>query len=239
MDWLNDWLKNVIMVVMFAAFVELILPGKSMQKYARLVLSMLILLALLRPVVELLAGPPENRLALRLDDSMNDIPPEARLDRIMAEAEKIETAREKQSLTWAAEQMASQIKEDIYAETGERAVEVTVQLSTLKEAGAGGAEVRSVHIQLDAESPGEHTKEPQGTDREKGSIIPVTPVQVNIRIDAQENPAEQASEPLDKEAEAVFKRRTAPIKDLISVRWGVKEELIQVYTGEMNPETKW
>ena len=44
MDWLGGWLKSVIMVVLFATFVDLILPGKALERYARLVLSLLILL---------------------------------------------------------------------------------------------------------------------------------------------------------------------------------------------------
>ncbi|WP_267907848.1 stage III sporulation protein AF [Paenibacillus sp. JZ16] len=58
MDWLGGWLKSVIMVVLFAAFVDLILPGKALERYARLVLSLLILLTLLSPIIALITDPP-------------------------------------------------------------------------------------------------------------------------------------------------------------------------------------
>lgn len=66
MTWLGDWLRELILVVLMAAFVEMLLPGKSMERYARLVLSLLVLLTMLSPVVSLLKGMPPKSLALHL-----------------------------------------------------------------------------------------------------------------------------------------------------------------------------
>lgn len=56
MSWLSSWLHELILVVLMAAFVEMLLPSKSMERYARLVLSLLVLLTMLSPIISLLKG---------------------------------------------------------------------------------------------------------------------------------------------------------------------------------------
>ncbi|GAA3405469.1 stage III sporulation protein AF [Paenibacillus hodogayensis] len=53
MEWLNGWLKDIIVVVMLAAFVELLLPNNAFQRYVRTVLGLFILLTLLSPLLSL------------------------------------------------------------------------------------------------------------------------------------------------------------------------------------------
>lgn len=66
MSWLGDWLREIILVVLLASFVELLLPSKSMERYARLVLSLLILLTMLSPIVSLLKGDAIAELSIAM-----------------------------------------------------------------------------------------------------------------------------------------------------------------------------
>lgn len=118
MDWLGQWLKSVIMIVLFAAFVDMILPGKKMERYARVVLSFLILLTLLGPIVSLLTDSPENKLAAELRQLERGSADEAQLDAILAQAEQFKEQQRNQSLQWAGEELARVMKEDISRETG-------------------------------------------------------------------------------------------------------------------------
>ncbi|NHN28841.1 stage III sporulation protein AF [Paenibacillus agricola] len=54
MDWLSDWLKSVVMVILLASFVDILLPSQTMQRYVKTVISLFILLTLLQPVLSLL-----------------------------------------------------------------------------------------------------------------------------------------------------------------------------------------
>ncbi|MBP2649328.1 MAG: stage sporulation protein [Firmicutes bacterium] len=56
MAWLTMWIKTLIMVVLFAAFLELLLPTSSMQRFVRLIMGLIIMLAILNPVIELFHG---------------------------------------------------------------------------------------------------------------------------------------------------------------------------------------
>lgn len=66
MSWLGGWLREIILVVLLASFVELLLPSKSMERYARLVLSLLILLTMLSPIVSLLKGDAISELSVAM-----------------------------------------------------------------------------------------------------------------------------------------------------------------------------
>lgn len=45
------WAKNLIFLVLFAAFLELLLPSSTMQKFLRVIVGLLIMLAILKPVI--------------------------------------------------------------------------------------------------------------------------------------------------------------------------------------------
>lgn len=51
--WLSGWLKEIVLVIMLATFVDLLLPGNAMQRYVKTVLGLFILLTLLSPLLAL------------------------------------------------------------------------------------------------------------------------------------------------------------------------------------------
>ena len=54
MGWIGDTLKTIILVILLAVFVDLIIPGKAMQRYVKVVISLFILMTILQPVLQLL-----------------------------------------------------------------------------------------------------------------------------------------------------------------------------------------
>jgi stage III sporulation protein AF len=53
-ETLTNWVKGLMMLVLFAAFLELILPSSNMQKFVRLIIGLLIMLAILNPMIDFL-----------------------------------------------------------------------------------------------------------------------------------------------------------------------------------------
>lgn len=53
-ETITSWVKGLIMLVLFAAFLELILPSSAMQKFIRLIIGLLIMLAILNPMIDFL-----------------------------------------------------------------------------------------------------------------------------------------------------------------------------------------
>ncbi|MEN6566848.1 MAG: stage III sporulation protein AF [Veillonellales bacterium] len=51
---ISAWLKNIILVVLFASFLELLLPNSSMQRFIRVIMGLFILLAILNPAIDMI-----------------------------------------------------------------------------------------------------------------------------------------------------------------------------------------
>lgn len=49
---ISTWVKSIIFLVLFAAFLELLLPNKTMKSFVRVVIGFFILLAILQPIVD-------------------------------------------------------------------------------------------------------------------------------------------------------------------------------------------
>lgn len=49
---LTDWIRSIIFIVLFASFVEMLLPNSSMQRFVRVVIGLFVMMAVLNPVVD-------------------------------------------------------------------------------------------------------------------------------------------------------------------------------------------
>ncbi|SDX99674.1 stage III sporulation protein AF [Thermoactinomyces sp. DSM 45892] len=54
-EWMGDWLKQIILLVLVATFLDMLLPSNAMEKYVKLVMGLLILMAILSPIFKLLS----------------------------------------------------------------------------------------------------------------------------------------------------------------------------------------
>lgn len=53
-DFLTAWVKMIVFVVLFATFLEFILPNSTMQRFVNLILGLFIMLTVLNPIANLL-----------------------------------------------------------------------------------------------------------------------------------------------------------------------------------------
>ncbi|BCG60095.1 stage III sporulation protein AF [Paenibacillus sp. URB8-2] len=190
MSWLGGWLREIIMIVLLASFVELLLPSKSMERYARLVLSLLVLLTMLSPIVSLMKGDAASELSLAFRRSDGGGPglsnaEDAELRRILADGKKLAAGGRDQSLKLAAQQIAGQMREQIAGETGQRGANVTVTLALANEAGDNAMPViTAVVVTLPAGSA-EQSDAPQGSG--SGGSVPISVLPVDdIKVDLGE-----------------------------------------------------
>lgn len=52
-DWISNWLKQIILLVLIATFIDLLLPNNAMDRYVKLVMGLLIIMAILSPLLQL------------------------------------------------------------------------------------------------------------------------------------------------------------------------------------------
>ncbi|OMF11104.1 stage III sporulation protein AF [Paenibacillus amylolyticus] len=132
MGWLSNWLQELIMIVLLATFVDMLLPNRSMERYVKLVLSLLILLTLLSPITKLLRSDPVGELkrAMTAMDAPSD--GNATLEQILAQGKRLQAGEQEQSLQWTAKELANVMKGQIEETTGAKVRSVEVQLAMSK-----------------------------------------------------------------------------------------------------------
>ncbi|OMF86992.1 stage III sporulation protein AF [Paenibacillus sp. FSL R7-0273] len=250
MTWLGDWLRELILVVLMAAFVEMLLPGKSMERYARLVLSLLVLLTMLSPVVSLLKGDAAKELSTALvqQEQKGGLFSGAgqgagTLEQILADGRMLAAGAKEQSLQLAAEEVAGQMQEQVAGSTGLQGVKVTVKLGLGKASGLGGDEVpviTAVTVSLPAAAgAGQNSgTKAAGTGSSPGAgpirIEPVVPVQVQIG-DSEAGAAREATAGASggadggQEAGAANNAATAEgVIRLLETNWNLERGIIRV-----------
>lgn len=53
MDYITGWITEIILLILLAVVLEMLLPNSNMQRYVRMVVGLLLLLALLSPVLSI------------------------------------------------------------------------------------------------------------------------------------------------------------------------------------------
>lgn len=120
MSFLVEWLHALVSLILLLALAELILPEGAMRPYVRVVLGVVLVIAILRPVVQL--GAFQWRLpALSL--------PAAGSDAAVAEGQRLAGALEARARDAVARQVALQAARFVEFRVGLAPEQVVVELS--------------------------------------------------------------------------------------------------------------
>jgi len=63
MDFLKEWVTNIILFILLATVIDMLLPNSSMQKYTKMVTGLLLIAIILTPIFKLISGNFETVLA--------------------------------------------------------------------------------------------------------------------------------------------------------------------------------
>lgn len=199
MDWLGGWLKSVVLIVLLAAFIDLLLPNYTMQRYVKMAISLFLLVTLLTPVFQLfqkdwnfneLLNKAEAAQAQFINFSGPDLNNRLSLHSIMGESEKLKENAALQSRKLLEEQTAQWIADDIEQEYGNLVKEVKVSAEI---DSRGEAKIRQVTVDLsydDAvmsearQARAEESRSVQAEPRGMKPVETIRPIQIEIdRID--------------------------------------------------------
>ncbi len=53
MEWISDWIRQIILILFIATFIDLLLPSSSLDRYVKLVMGLIIIMAILQPILKL------------------------------------------------------------------------------------------------------------------------------------------------------------------------------------------
>ncbi len=55
-EFLKTWVINIVVVIFFIAFIEILLPTSNMKRYINMVLGLLIIIVLINPIIKLMSS---------------------------------------------------------------------------------------------------------------------------------------------------------------------------------------
>ncbi|MEC0237331.1 stage III sporulation protein AF [Paenibacillus kribbensis] len=256
MTWLGGWLKELVLIVLLASFVDMILPSRSMERYVKLVLSLLILLTLLSPVVRLLSTSPSEILGRAFDlqrqAEMNQREPT--LEEILAKGNKLKQQQEQSSMQWAGQEVAKEMKAQLEQYTGLpiQSVQVTLAQIQQKESGLkAGTGIQSVVVKLAEQQPENEkksTNEPSGADSKPIMVEPVAEKTVHIHVEPTPSNASDQAEGTQsntrnppegaKDATATSTQAFGLITGVLREKWGIDSQNVQVLLSQ-NGTHEW
>lgn len=254
MTWLSEWLKEIIFVVLIAVFLDLLLPNRSMERYVKFIVSLLILLTMLSPVMRLFAPDAKEKLEAAFSNSFSGLEEEGKhsTEVILQEGEELRKKREAEAMQWAGEEVARQMQAQIERETNQPVARVTVELEAEKVDNPGSAAgteqqvqrpvVKKVEVVLAAtpsgvppDEPGRTTETPSGQPEEI-RIAKVDKIEVEITPEAT---IADDSQPVVAEADTTKDPvLEAQIEGLLEREWGVQDGAVTVVMEEGQAEHK-
>ncbi|WP_408006718.1 stage III sporulation protein AF [Pseudalkalibacillus sp. A8] len=71
MSFVYEWVTNIILIILLATILELLLPSNAFQKYVKVVIGLLLIIAILNPMIKMFSVDLNQELAsLRLDETV-------------------------------------------------------------------------------------------------------------------------------------------------------------------------
>ncbi|EFM09881.1 stage III sporulation protein AF [Paenibacillus curdlanolyticus YK9] len=233
LEWLSGWLKDIITVILLAAIVDLLLPNKAMQRYARLVVGLIVLITILSPLIRLFQGDFNQRV----EDGMTawerasasrsvEMPT---LQQITKDAEQLQTDRQRQAAALAERQLAAAMSKQIDKKLGIEGTLANVKLAS----GEDGIEQVIVTLSSTPQAAEERTEAPQPDSEEKRSgdeVKPVQPVDIAVSTDMESIGAttDAGKQQSEVEQDPVKPEWRAAVSDVLRQGWGVSPSQIEV-----------
>ena len=64
MEFIKEWVTNIILFILLATVIDMLLPNSNMQKYTKMVIGLLLITIILSPILKLISSDFEGRLAM-------------------------------------------------------------------------------------------------------------------------------------------------------------------------------
>lgn len=141
---ITSWIKEIIYIILFATFLEFLLPNGQMRKFIRVIIGLFIMLAILSPVMDIMSkGQQLESLPSWRELSNKD-------NKTSESANKIAASQEQLAIDLYRQQLAKQIRSVVVTLDGVGDAQVVVDLDqSVNKAGPG-----SIHKVLITLQPG-------------------------------------------------------------------------------------
>ena len=202
MEFVTEWVRNIIIFLLLATVLHMILPRSSMQKYVKFVVSLLLIVLILTPLFQLLkADVPEliDRLSRQTYGTDGEI--ENLIDKKKTEIQASQRA-------YILEQMAVQMKKEVARklqdEYGVTIANLHLVVPEDKQDVTSQQDVQSVSVTVSEEEP-----------QRSGAVEAVKPIEVDTSTPYESRIDNDASQDIQK---------------FLAQEWQLEKNKVQVHT---------
>lgn len=216
MEWLSLWLKKIILLVLLAAFLDLILPNTNLQRYVKMVMGLILLLTIMSPLFSLF-NLSQDQLALRMSRYQQEMTNATDSD-WKGLTNRILSTQDEQAHHYVQEQMGAMIREQVKESYGVELARVDINIEQKDQA----SRVKSIDIVV--ADPGSKAE----SERVKPVIKPIDPVRIDVGQQAG------SSEKKAQEANAAIEEKNPlylQIRNTVAQSWALAPKQVEV-TGE-------
>ncbi|RNB81147.1 stage III sporulation protein AF [Brevibacillus fluminis] len=221
MEWLSLWLKKIILLVLLAAFLDLILPNTNLQRYVKMVMGLIILLTIMSPLFTIF-NLSQDQLALKMSRYQQEMTNTTDSD-IKGLTNRILSTQDEQAHQYVQEQMEAMIREQVKESYGVELAQVNVNIEKKDQAA------RIASIDLVVAEQGEKPS----VERVTPVIKPIEPV----RIEVGQEQAATAQAPKTEATATQTNPLYLQIRDTVAQSWALAPKQVEV-TGEQAREEK-
>ncbi|EJL41060.1 hypothetical protein BAG01nite_02160 [Brevibacillus agri] len=213
MTWLTLWLKKIILLVLLAAFLDLILPNTTLQRYVKMVMGLILLLTIISPVFSLFSLSQDD-LALRLDRYQQELNKPASVE-WKKMTDKLLGQQNEQMTAYVQAQVAAAVKAQIKADYGVEVADVAVVIEQKQQGEPTLSRMELVIGEADSAPDQNGLQQVQPIK----PITPIAPVEVTIG-EAQE--PKQEVEVAAREDNPLMSRMASDL----AAQWGLSKEQV-------------
>ncbi|HET6872295.1 MAG TPA: stage III sporulation protein AF [Sporolactobacillaceae bacterium] len=209
MQAITHWITQIILIIMFAMILELLLPNDSFNRYVKMVIGLVLIVALLSPIMQVFHTPVETIFSEFSGLSNND-PIKNSINEKKREIESEQRA-------YISKQMAVQMKSSVKGELRDRYGLIIQTLDLKLNPNQPNSPIEHVSVTLGQAQ----TTTPSSGSQSKAihvTVDPVEPVTVNVNNDQSSNGS--SSEQLTKQEKAV--------QSFLSNTWNISADQLTV-----------
>ncbi|RYL92345.1 stage III sporulation protein AF [Sporolactobacillus sp. THM7-4] len=204
MNYLSEWVSQLVLIVLFAVILELLLPANGFQKYVKFVIGLVLIVALMDPIIRLFQIDPGDLIrGIRAEQTNGNV--------------QNETARQKKEIenaqaAYIHEQVAVQLKDRVKEELDDK------YRLQIKDIQLSGKQVNGESLSLDKVIVflGQAPRRNDGTT-ESRIIQPVKDVSVDLAKDPPFSETKNTTGEIEK------------VRSFLAERWEIDKHLISIH----------
>lgn len=198
MDFLKEWITNIILFILLATVIDMLLPNSSLQKYTKMVTGLLLIAIILSPILKIFSTDLETALATV--PSFKDSEEKNMENLIELQKKEIQASNRAYILEQMAVQLKMDAEEELMDQYGLEIASIDLFVDENSE-GAVPEDIQAITVQL---------KEPK---KEAEAVEVVKKVEINTQTPL---PSKEHSFQIEK------------ISSLLAEKWDVDEKTIEI-----------